>query len=58
MALPCPSIGIAGAGLMGRMLGFDLLLAGHKVHIFDFDDETGSQSCAWTWAGMLAPYSE
>jgi glycine oxidase len=58
MALPCPSIGIAGAGLMGRMLGFDLLLAGHKVHIFDFDDETGSQSCAWTGAGMLAPYSE
>jgi len=52
------SIAIVGSGLIGRILAFELLKDGHRVSIFDRDSELGKQSCAWTGAGMLAPYSE
>jgi glycine oxidase len=52
------SIAIVGAGLIGRILAFELLKEGCKVSIFDRDSELGSKSCAWTGAGMLAPYAE
>lgn len=52
------SIAIVGAGLIGRILAFELLQEGCKVSIFDRDSELGSQSCGWTGAGMLAPYAE
>jgi glycine oxidase len=52
------SIGIVGAGLLGRLLAHQLLLDGHAVHIFDRDDQRGTLSCGWVGAGMLAPYSE
>ncbi len=50
--------GIVGAGLAGRLLGVSLARKGWQVSIFDQDDESGHQSCAWTGAGMIAPYCE
>jgi len=52
------SIGIIGAGLIGRMLAFELLLDGFDVHLFDRDNELGKGSCAWVGAGMITPYAE
>ncbi len=53
-----PSIGIAGAGLAGRLLAFALLRQGWQITLFDSDQRTGNQSCALVAAGMLAPYAE
>ena len=52
------SVGIAGSGLIGRVLALELHRRGWKVEIFDRDTERGDKSCAWTGAGMLAPYCE
>jgi glycine oxidase len=57
------SIGIAGAGLLGRLLAWRLGRAGHRVSVFDpasgpqptFD---GRQAAAFTAAGMLSPLAE
>jgi glycine oxidase len=56
-------IGIAGAGLLGRLLAWQLARAGHRVSVFDpaagpeptFD---GKQAAAFTAAGMLSPLAE
>jgi glycine oxidase len=52
------NIAIAGAGLMGRLLAWQLLRAGHTVTLFDRDTADGDQSAARVAAAMLAPYSE
>jgi glycine oxidase len=52
------SVGIVGAGLIGRCLAIELAQRNFRVTIFDRDDKNGSQSCAWTGAGMLTPYAE
>ena len=57
------SIGIAGAGLLGRLLAWRLARAGHRVEVFDpatgpqpsFD---GRQAAGFTAAGMLSPLAE
>ncbi len=57
------SIGIAGAGLLGRLLAWQLARAGHRVSVFDpardaqpsFD---GRQAAGFTAAGMLSPLAE
>ena len=57
------TIGIAGAGLLGRLLAWQLVRAGHRVSVFDpsaspeptFD---GKQPAAFTAAGMLSPLAE
>ena len=57
------SIGIAGAGLLGRLLAWQLARAGHRVSVFDpardaqpsFD---GCQAAGFTAAGMLSPLAE
>jgi glycine oxidase len=57
------SIGIAGAGLLGRLLAWRLARAGHRVDVFDpasnaqptFD---GKQAAGFTAAGMLSPLAE
>jgi glycine oxidase len=57
------SIGIAGAGLLGRLLAWRLARAGHLVSVFDptpgpaptFD---GRQAAGYTAAGMLSPLAE
>ena len=51
-------IGIAGAGLIGRLAAWQLSRAGHEVSLFDRDDRSGQQSAAWAAAAMLAPLSE
>lgn len=52
------NIGIAGAGLIGRLLAWQLLRRGHRVTIFDRDTSAGNLSAARVAAAMLAPYSE
>ncbi len=50
--------GIAGAGIMGRILALKLLQQGYNVTLFDRDRAMGTAAAAFTAAGMLAPYSE
>ncbi|WP_146047876.1 2-dehydropantoate 2-reductase N-terminal domain-containing protein [Zhongshania marina] len=51
-------IGIAGAGLLGRLLAWKLLRQGHRVSLFDRGSRTAELSAAKVAASMLAPYSE
>jgi glycine oxidase len=52
-------IGIAGAGLLGRLLAFRLTRAGHDVHVFDPAPHVEARGAAgWTAAGMLCPVAE
>jgi len=52
-------IGIAGAGLLGRLLAFELARAGHQVEVFDPAPHAGARGAAgWTAAGMLSPAAE
>lgn len=57
-------IGIAGAGLLGRLLALELSHAGHQVAVFDPASgpgpkaESGTEAAAWTAAGMLSPVAE
>jgi glycine oxidase len=52
-------IGIAGAGLLGRLLAFQLARAGHAVHVFDPAPDAQARGAAgWTAAGMLSPVAE
>jgi glycine oxidase len=61
-------IGIAGAGVLGRLLAVRLSAAGHAVQVFDPASgpgvgadprtESGSQAAGWTAAGMLSPVAE
>lgn len=52
-------IGIAGAGLAGRLLAYALSTHGHQVEVFDPAPDTNSRIAAgWTAAGMLCPLAE
>jgi len=56
-------VGIAGAGLLGRLLAWKLVKQGCEVTLFDasklFDqDRIPSLTAAYTAAGMIAPLSE
>jgi glycine oxidase len=58
-------IGIAGAGLLGRLLALKALEQGHQVTLFDpaIDLQTPHSldkpgAAAWTAAGMLSPLAE
>jgi glycine oxidase len=52
-------IGIAGAGLLGRLLAFQLARAGHAVEVFDPAADASARGAAgWTAAGMLSPVAE
>lgn len=57
-------IGIAGAGLLGRLLALELSRKGHQVEVFDPArdagprETSGSEASAWTAAGMLSPVAE
>lgn len=52
-------IGIAGAGLLGRLLAFRLTRAGHEVDVFDPAPHVEARGAAgWTAAGMLCPVAE
>ena len=52
-------IGIAGAGLVGRLLALQLARAGHAVEVFDPAPHAEARGAAgWTAAGMLCPVAE
>ncbi|MDE2418506.1 MAG: FAD-dependent oxidoreductase [Burkholderiales bacterium] len=57
-------IGIAGGGVLGRLLAFQLSAEGHRVEVFDPArdpgprETSGTQAAAWTAAGMLSPVAE
>jgi glycine oxidase len=52
-------IGIAGAGLLGRLLALQLSRRGHSVHVFDPAPHAEARGAAgWTAAGMLSPVAE
>lgn len=52
-------IGIAGAGLLGRLLALQLAHAGNKVTVFDPANGPEHRVAAgWTAAGMLSPMAE
>lgn len=53
-----PSIGIAGAGIMGRLLAWQLQARGYPVTLFDRDPVESGGAAAYTAAGMLAPFCE
>ncbi|WP_231497795.1 FAD-dependent oxidoreductase, partial [Methylibium sp. T29-B] len=61
--MPLLDLGIAGAGLLGRLLAWRLARAGHRVSVFDpapgpqprFD---GQGAAAFSAAGMLSPLAE
>ena len=52
------TIGIAGAGVMGRVLAWHLCRAGFAVSLFDKDPIDSGEAAAYTAAGMLTPYCE
>lgn len=51
-------IGIAGAGLVGRVLALNLLRLGHTLTLFDEDVAYGDKAAGMTAAGMLAVFAE
>ncbi len=57
------SIGIAGAGVLGRLLAFELSHAGHQVSVYDPAPgpqarSDGLGAAGFTAAGMLSPLAE
>ena len=58
------SLGIVGAGIMGKMVGLLALQRGHEVTYFDnnsllFDNIKGKTiPCSLVAAGMLSPFCE
>ena len=53
-------IGIAGAGLLGRLLAWRLSALGHAVTVFDpaGGPTAHGHAAGWTAAGMLSPWAE
>lgn len=52
------TVGIVGAGLLGRLLARTLSQRGWQVSLFDKDGPTVPHSCGYAGAGMLSPISE
>jgi len=52
------NIGIAGVGLVGRVLALNLLQQGHTLTLFDEDTAYGDKAAGITAAGMLAVFAE
>jgi len=62
-ARPAMRVGIAGAGLLGRLLAWHLSRQGHEVHVFDpaphpHPAHDGHGAAGFTAAGMLSPLAE
>ena len=50
-------IGIAGVGLVGRVLALNLLAQGHTLTLYDEDTAYGDKAAGMTAAGMLAVFA-
>lgn len=55
---PGAHVAIAGAGLLGRLLAWQLLEKGCRVNLYEAGSLTRSTAAAHTAAGMIAPISE
>ena len=53
-----PNVGIAGAGLAGRLLAWRLAKAGARVSLFDAQSRDDRSSASQTAAAMLSPLAE
>ncbi len=51
-------IGIAGAGIAGRLLAWRLARIGHEVELFDREPQGSREICSFAAAGILAPLAE
>lgn len=55
-------VGVVGAGIMGRLMAWQLVQSGHSVSLFDQDviqkHSSNGVSAAYTAAGMISPLSE
>ncbi|MGK0441522.1 MAG: glycine oxidase [Pseudohongiellaceae bacterium] len=51
-------IAIAGGGLLGRLIAWRLLKAGHRVQLFEKDSLQHCRAAAATAAGMVSPLAE
>ena len=58
MSASTQRIAIAGAGLLGRLLAWQLLRRGHAVTVFEAGALESPPAAAHTAAGMIAPLSE
>ena len=52
------SIGVVGAGLMGRLTALSLIRQGYQVTLIDKDAPSGHQSAGFAAAGLLTPLGE
>ncbi|MBO9490356.1 glycine oxidase ThiO [Endozoicomonas sp. G2_1] len=52
------NIAVVGAGLIGRLIAWQLAKQGQQVTLFDRDQGNGEQSAAYAAGGLLAPLSE
>lgn len=50
--------GIAGAGVMGRLLAFALVNAGWEVTIYEANDSLDTLNCSMAAAGLINPVAE
>ncbi|MFP4137296.1 MAG: glycine oxidase ThiO [Halomonas sp.] len=55
---PQQCIAVAGAGLLGRLVAWQLLRDGHAVTLYEAGDLDTPPAAAWTAAGMVAPLAE
>ena len=53
-----PDVAIAGAGLMGSLLGWRLARQGYRVELYEAGSEEAPAAAAYTAAAMVAPWSE
>jgi glycine oxidase len=51
-------IAIAGAGILGHVIAWELHRQGHNLTIYEADSEGENSGAAWTAAGMLTPNTE
>jgi len=51
-------IAIAGAGILGHVLAWQLYQQGHDLTLYEADTEGVNSGAAWTAAGMLTPNTE
>ncbi len=49
---------VIGSGLIGRLVSWRLLQAGHSVDILSSDDKQGTDSAGYIASGMIAPATE
>ena len=51
-------IAIAGAGILGHVIAWQLHQQGHQLTLYEADAEGVNSGAAWTAAGMLTPMTE